>query len=200
MQYAELLRTELDASLQNAAPAWCISAMRRIVDLFLCNAAEYSEDHIALYDVVLNKLVAKIGEAELSELSERLALVDNAPPDTIRYLSRHANIRVAGPILEKSAAIAVRDLVEIAATATHAHLLAISSRSRIDKEITDVLFCHGSPSVICRIVENEGASISEISFVKLINAANKDKTLANMIASRRDLPEELRSFLSLALN
>ncbi len=199
MQYAELLRGELDLVLHKAAPEWCASVLRRITDLFLHGVSDYSDEHVALYDVAINRLVSKLGGAELCELSRRLASVDHAPPETIGYLARHGNIRVAGPVLEKSGVVTALDLAQIAAGASPAHLLAIAGRPQIGKDISDVLIDRGNSEVIFKILGNAGACFSEIGFVKLITEAKKDKALANLIADRQDLPEELRSFLSLSL-
>ena len=53
--------------------------------------------------------------------------------------------------------------------------------------------------MVRKIVANDGAALSENTFVKLINDCNRDKTLAKQIAARKDIPEELQPFLKLAL-
>ena len=70
----------------------------------------------------------------------------------------------------------------------------------ISEVVTDVLVERGNAEVSRKVSANLGARISETGFVKLINKAKKDRELANAIANRNDLPQELVPFLQLALN
>jgi hypothetical protein len=65
--------------------------------------------------------------------------------------------------------------------------------------VTDLLIDRGNADIAYKLVANPGARLSELGFVKLINQAKDDSTLAGMIAARADLPPELEPFLQLAL-
>lgn len=198
MQYREQLRIEIEQALSGAQPDWCASALRQIVDLFVSGASAYAPEHVSLYDVALNKLAERADQNELVDLSNKLAPIDNAPVGTVGYLARHENSAVAAPVLGRSPAVSSSDLVAIAKTAKHAILMLIASRPAIESEVTDILVERGHVDVKIKAVSNRGAKFSEICFVKLINDAKKNKGLADLIAARDDLPEELRSFLALA--
>jgi uncharacterized protein (DUF2336 family) len=198
MQYSEQLRTEIEEALSGAEPAWCASALRQIVDLFVRDASAYAPEHVLLYDVALNRLAERVDQNGLVDLSNKLAPIHNAPSGTVSYLARHENSAVAAPILGKSRALATADLVEIAKIAKHAILLLIANRPALEAEVTDILVERGHMDVKIKAVGNTGAKFSEVGFVKLINEARKNKSLADLIGARNDLPEELRSFLALA--
>jgi len=48
-----------------------------------------------------------------------------------------------------------------------------------------------------KFVVNDNARVSHIGFVKLINAAKRDGSLTEIVASRTDLPEELKPFIGM---
>lgn len=198
MQYGEQLRSEIDEALIGARPEWCASALRQLADLFVRGAQAYAPEHVSLYDVAMNRLVERAGEDGLLEISRKLASIDNAPAGTVAFLARHDNLDVSAPILARSVALATADLVEIARAARHASLLLIAGRPMVEPDVTDVIVDRPFTDVKIKAVGNPGAQFSEIGFVKLINEAKKNRTLADLIAARGDLPEELRSFLALA--
>lgn len=196
----QALQQELDAAMVAASSEWCDVALRRLTDLFLCDARAYGPDHVAVYDGVMLRLVVPASRQSLAELSRRLAPVDNAPPNTVDHLSRHADIAVAGPLLERSSVLSAARVAEIAETASAAHLLAIGRRAHIEKASSDILIERGGPEVLACVAGNRGAAISEAGFSRLISKAATDKRLGTTIAERTDVPEELRSFLALMLN
>ena len=131
-------------------------------------------------------------------LAAAVAIVD-VPANVIVRLAYDDDIAIAGPILEKSNVLTAEILADIAATKSHRHLAAIAGRAQINETITDALIARGKSDVIHKIAANEGARISELGFVKLINGAKSDKILAATIAARPDIPPELLPFLKLAL-
>jgi hypothetical protein len=48
------------------------------------------------------------------------------------------------------------------------------------------------------VVSNNGARLSELGFVKVVHEARTDEALASTLATRNDVPPELRPFLKLA--
>ena len=93
--------------------------------------------------------------------------------------------------------LADSDLTEIAKVAGPGHLLAIAGRARVSAAVADVLLERRNPAAIHKLIGNLGATLSDVAFVKLVNDAKRDKTLATLIETRPDLPEELKPFLCL---
>ncbi len=111
---AQPLILELDSALSRATAAWRNSTMRRLMDLFLVDAASYTDDQVQVFDDIICRLIEKVDRRTLIELASRLAEINNAPVNVVRTLARHADVQVAGPLLEKSSVLTDADLAEIA--------------------------------------------------------------------------------------
>src|SRR5215475_3527465 len=66
---------------------------RRVTDLFLAGADNYSDDHIDLFDGVISRIAERIETKARAELAGRLAPAPNAPPVTVRKLAHDAGDR-----------------------------------------------------------------------------------------------------------
>ena len=197
---SQSLITELDATLRKIPDARQLVILRRVTDLFLVGAEGYNNEQIAIFDDVICRLIENIGQPALVELSDRLSSVDKGPGNALARLSSSDDIAVSGPALARSNSLTDKDLVAIAGKKGQKQLAAIAGRPRISEVVTDVLVERGNAEVSRKVSAKLGARISETGFVKLINKAKKDRELANAIANRNDLPQELVPFLQLALN
>lgn len=199
MPAAQSLITELDATLSNISDARHLVILRRVTDLFLVGAGNYSDAQVAVFDDVIGRLIEDIDQPALIELSAKLAPVGKAPINVVARLSGYDDIAISGPALEKSDALTDDTLAEIAGTKSQKHLVAIAGRARISEAVTDALIDNGNSEVARKVAANRGARLSKLGFVKLIKRAKDDKALAVAIASRSDMPSELGPFLKLAL-
>ncbi|HEX2655038.1 MAG TPA: DUF2336 domain-containing protein [Xanthobacteraceae bacterium] len=187
---------ELEEALTNGSSTRRNETLRRITDLFLSQAGRFGEEHVALFDDVLSRLIIEIETKALAELAGRLAPVGNAPVKVIRKLARDDDITVAGPVLLQSDRLDQTDLVDIARTKSQAHLLAISSRTHIGLPVTDVLVVRGDSEVLRSVANNPGARFSETGFAALVKRAAQDGALAEKVGQRPDIPPHLfRSLL-----
>ena len=179
---------ELDAALQSGSSEKRLAMLRQVTDLFLNEADRLDEEQIGVFDIVLVQLIERIESRTLMEISERLAPLANAPVDLTVKLAGHSEIGIARPILKNSSRLTTADLVAIAKTKSHGHLLAISERSQVETAVTDVLLDRGNPAVVLSVASNSGAQFSENGFAALLNAAESDDTLAEKTGLRLDLP------------
>jgi uncharacterized protein (DUF2336 family) len=193
------LITELNTTLTTASEAQQLSILRRVTDLFLERASDFSAEHIAVFDDVIGLLIRRADKAALIELSRKIAPVENAPVKLVDTLACDDNIAIAGPILEKSNSVSDKCLAGVAGAASEKHLRALAARTQISETVTDILIDRAGADMARKLVANPGARLSEIGFVKLINRAKTDGALAGMVAARPDLPPELEPFLKLAL-
>jgi uncharacterized protein (DUF2336 family) len=198
---AQPLIIELDSVLSRAPAAWRGTTLRRLTDLFLLDAASYSDDQVAVFDDVISRLIEKIERRTLVELSNKLAQVENAPIKVVGTLARHSDMLVAGPLLEKSNVLTDADLVEIADKDKRdpALLSAIAARPQLSEAVTEVLIRRGNAAIARRIIDNSDARISEASFARIVTSIESDKELAAAIGRRADLPPELRPWIDVAL-
>ena len=198
---AQPLLIELDTVLTRAPPAWRNTTLRRLTDLFLIDAASYSDDQVAVFDDVISRLIEKSDRRTLIELSTRLARIQNAPCRVVGTLARHADILIAGPLLEKSNVLTDADLVEIADKERRDPnlLMMIAARPQLNEAVTDVLIRRGNAALARKIIDRTDAPISESSFARMVTSVENDKELAAAIAKREDLPAELRPWLDAVL-
>jgi len=196
---AQLLIAELDSALNKATRPKHLAILRCVTELFLDGAESYSDDQVAVFDEVIDRLIEKIEHPVLVELSARLARVANVLAKVAGRLSYDDDIAVSGLFLDKSDTLTDATLVQVAEKKSQKHLSAIAGRAQINEIVTNVLIDRGDSEVVRKVTSNQGAHISEPGFVKLINRANSDKALAAAIANRNDMPAELQPFLRLAL-
>jgi uncharacterized protein (DUF2336 family) len=193
------LIVDLEDAVQRGSPQRRAETLRRITDLFLGAADRFSSDQIALFDDVMGRLIDRIEMRALAELSRRLGPVANAPEGVVRRLAHNDAIAVAGPVLTQSARLGEADLVQIAASKSQAHLLAIARRGALGESVTEVLVRRGNPYVKRNVAANPAASFSAATYGELVASARDDGTLAERMVRRADLrPIEFRSLLAQA--
>jgi uncharacterized protein (DUF2336 family) len=169
---AQSLIIELDSALSRtpAPAAWRGRILRRLTDLFLIDSESYTFEQVAVFDDVISHLIEKIDRRLLVELSNRLAPLKNAPIKVIGTLARHADMLVAGPLLEKSDALTDADLIEIADKDRRdpALLSTIAARPRLSEAITDILIRRGNAALNRKLIDRVDAPISESSFARMV--------------------------------
>jgi uncharacterized protein (DUF2336 family) len=188
---SESLLDELQATLAHGTVARRVETLRRVTDLFINGAVDYSDEQIGLFDDVFQCLMVHIETSAKALLANRLAVIDTAPPLVIRALAFDDLIEVAAPVLSRSERLDDDALIETARNKSQAHLMAISTRRVLSGAVTDVLVLRGNDEVIQSTVNNPGAEFSERGFTRLINRAEGDDTLTTCLGMRPTLPRHL---------
>jgi uncharacterized protein (DUF2336 family) len=188
---SESLLDELQSTLAHGTVARRVETLRRVTDLFINGAVEFSNDQIGLFDDVFQCLIVHIETAAKALLAKRLAPIPCAPPLTIRALAFDDLIEVAAPVLSQSERLDDDALIETARNKSQAHLMAISTRKVLSGAVTDVLVLRGNDEVIQSTVNNPGAEFSERGFTRLVNRAEGDDNLATCIGLRPTIPRHL---------
>jgi uncharacterized protein (DUF2336 family) len=166
------------------------AVMRRVTDLFIMNGAGFSEEHIAMFDDVMSRLVAAIDTSARAQFGDLLATQPNAPPKTVRILALDDEIAVAGSVLSHSERLDEDTLIESAKTKGQDHLLAISQRKAISEAVTDVLVERGNDEVVASTAANPGAKFSDFGCSTLAVRSQDDSKLALRVWSRSDIPRQ----------
>jgi len=185
------LLDELQATLTHGTVARRVEALRRVTDLFINGAVDYSDEQIGLFDDVFQCLMLHIETSARALLANRLAPIDTAPPMTIRALAFDDVIEVAGPVLTQSSRLDDETLIEAIRIKSQAHLMAISNRKSLSGAVTDVLVLRGNDEVVQNTVNNPGAEFTERGFTRLVNRAEKDDDLATCVGLRPNIPRHL---------
>src|SRR6201994_2557279 len=180
----------LDEIVRNGDPQRRTKAARLISELFFEGAANLRPNHVDLFDEILIGLVPHAELVARVELAERMSLVANAPRVLVGRLARENEIMVAGPLLRRSAVLDEDSLLEIARAKGQGHLLAMSERSALSTDLTDVIVRRGDREVIRRAAGNNGALFSEVGYGELIKRASQDGVLTLTVGQRNDLPDE----------
>ena len=192
---------EVEAAIRAGSAEKHLETARRVTSLFLRSAGACNDEQIELFGTVLERLVRTIEMRALADFSARMALVEmstqlaavpKAPRAIVGILARNDEIAIAGPVLTESARLSDEDLVEIAATKSERHLLAISGRWWLKEAVTDALLARRYPAVSRRLVNNPGARVSLAGFAVVLSQAQSDPELAVETGIRIDLPVELR--------
>jgi uncharacterized protein (DUF2336 family) len=166
------------------------AALWRITDLFIAGADSFGDDHVTLFDDLLQRLATTIEKNARAKLSSRLCRLANAPPGMVRNLAADHDIRVAQPILRYSPRLDDTCLTNTAATHSQQHLLAIAQRSALSEAVTDVLVERGDRDVVRSVAQNSGARFSNAAFRTLVERSVGDEVLAVHVGIRRDLPRQ----------
>jgi uncharacterized protein (DUF2336 family) len=181
---------ELNAALASGGDEERRRILERVAELFAAGSRGYSGGQIALFDDVLQKLCADIEVKARARLAQRLAHIDNAPPQLMRSLAFDDAIAVAQPVLIHSQQLGDADLVENATTKSQDHLFAIAQRLKLSEHVTDVLVERGNRRVIQKVATNSGARFSLAGYDTLTRRARRNRRLTLALARRRDLPRQ----------
>jgi uncharacterized protein (DUF2336 family) len=177
----------LDEIVRSGNPKRRAEAARRIAELFFQDAAHLRPSHIDLFDSILIDLVPHAELIARAELAEKLSLLANAPRILVGRLARENEILVAGPLLRRSPVIDEEALIEIARIKGQGHLLAMSERSSLSSDLTDVIVRRGDREVVRRAAGNTGALFSDSGYSELIKRAGQDGVLTLTLGQRDDL-------------
>ena len=182
------LLDELQTALAHGTVARRVETLRRVTDLFIHAADDYSDEQIDVFDDVFRCLICHIEMSAKVLLSNRLAPIAKAPPQTVQTLAFDDLIEVAAPMLSQSARLTDDMLIANARSKSQAHLLAISSRSSLSGAVTDALIERGNGDVIQRTASNPGAEFSENGYIGLLAHAERDEGIAICVGLQRSIP------------
>jgi len=180
---------ELEEAVSRGSPESCLRALWHATDLLI--AGRYSEAEIWTFGEVIGRLAEEIELESRCRLAKRLASSSNAPIGVVNKLAFDDSIDVAGPVLRQSERLDAKTLVATAKTKSQQHLLAISTRRSIGRDVTDVLVARGDQKVLRSVAANDGARFSEVGFFHLVKRSEGDSILVEHIGLRRDIPRHL---------
>src|SRR5258708_1597548 len=125
------LLDELQTTLAHGTVARRVETLRRVTDLFINGAVDFSDEQVGVFDDVFQCLIDRIETSAKTLLANRLAPIDTAPPLTIRALAFDDVIEDAGPVLSQSALLGDKTLIENARRKSQAHLRTTSNRKAL---------------------------------------------------------------------
>jgi uncharacterized protein (DUF2336 family) len=195
MSRTQALKEEIQTSLGSGPSPRGQTILRSVTDLFVNRASDYSEEQVEVFDDVMHCLLDYTEHNARIELSGRLATAPRAPANVVRTLLKDKDPAVSSPILSKSASVTDLDLTDFVKHGSQEQAMMIARRPFINKAVTDALFARKNAAITYAVLGNEGAELSETSFVTLIGECTSDAQIGNLLAIRKDLPPELKPFL-----
>lgn len=153
---------------------------------FLERAPTLAEEHVALFDEVLEKLVGDMTFHARVALAERFADCPNAPVKVVFDFASDDEIRIAKPVLERSYRLDEKALVAIARTKGQDHLTCLAKRAIVPETVTDVLLERGARRVVVTLAGNPGAAYTQDGAAILVARAQSDDALVRALSARGD--------------
>ena len=181
---------DLEVAISQRDIASRAEILRRITDLFAAGSVNFGSEQTSLFDDVMGRLVNEIDHSARAAFGERIARLSNTPPKITRELALDNSIDVAGPVLRRSECIDDDTLIIGAKTKGQDHLFAISQRSRLSEDVTDVLVERGDQKVVISTAANAGARFSDFGYTKLVSRSKNDSELALLVWARPEIPRE----------
>src|SRR5215475_13873694 len=189
MTQAKSYLQDLDDAISRGTAESRTKALWHATDLMI--AGSYSDEEIETFGKVIGRLADEIEVAARAQLAQRIANYDKAPLDVVHKLAFDDSIEVARPVLEESEQLDDVTLIANARTKSQAHLLAISKRSSLGENVTDVLVARGNRAVVNSVAGNAGARFSGSSLLHMVKRAEGDSILAEQLGLRKDVPRHL---------
>ena len=157
-----------------------------IADLFLQGAENYSDRELTLFADVMMRVLEETETDGRREFSERVAPSEQTPHSVAQRLA-HDTAVVAAPVLRQSPVLSDEDLIAVAFQRSQDHILAISERRTLEPPVSAAVIERGDQRALRSISANNGARISDDSFLSLAKKCVGDRVAQINIAQRADL-------------
>lgn len=173
--------------------------LREVTDMFLGDPASQNETECMLFDDVIAAVVKDMESVVRAELSDKLA--DTAAPigKTLKRFAMDDNIDVARPVLERSTSLSEEDLIEVVASKTQEHMMAITRRDTVSEKVSGALVDRGSDAVVASLLDNSGAEIGREAMEKVTDRAVKSEVLQKSFVNREAVPLDLLNELTMVV-
>ena len=144
-------------------------------------------------DILLD-LIRQV-ECDLQEnLSERLAIMDNAPQRLIQTLAK-GEITVARPVLMKSCLLEDEDLIYIIKSKGKEHWKSIAQRENMSDGIINMLVMTDDVETIGAVLSNDNICIPNFAIEKSSKIAKKHRVIADLLSLREEVNKNIAAEL-----
>ncbi len=164
--------------------------LREVTNVFMSHPEDVSGGEMALYDQVLTQLSADMETVVRAEIAQQIAGAKVAPLGLLRKLATD-EISVAEPILTRSTALSVDDLMHVVETQGQGHLRAVSRRDVVPEQVSGVIVRRGDDTTLHTLLSNDGARLSRASNEEVVKRAHANPALHEVVVNRKDLPPDL---------
>jgi len=161
--------------------------------------AELLEMELSVREVELisDILIELMRQAEIDlrqALAERLSVMENVPLRLILQITND-EIVVADPVLKYSPVLNDLDLIYIIKSKTPEYWRSIAQRKSLGSLVVNNLIKTQDQQTCVNVSANAGAEISACSFASLCDMAQGSNEIAQSLAARDDVPDDLKPAL-----
>ena len=181
---------DLIALAQEPSSAKRRELLRQITNIFMTSPEEINDSEMALYDTVMSQLSDDMETAVRAEIANTLARATTAPLGLLRRLASD-DIDVAEPILERSKALTEGDLIHVVSNMSQDHLRAVSRRDEVPESVSGVIVRRGDDTTLHTLLSNDGARLSRASNEEVVQRAQANPALHEVVVNRADMPPDL---------
>lgn len=183
MQDARDCLAELEQLAMSGSDMDSADLLGQVTDLYLATADRHTDDDIASFGKVMERLAYKLDADPRAAFAERIADAETVPRRLLRRMATD-QIVVAEPILSRSQSLSEQDLEEIATTCEPDYLLALSRRPLLSLELADLIVNRGDRKALIALAANDDLALSRRGFVKLLRRAETIRELQEIIDRR----------------
>lgn len=167
-------------------PAERARALTRLADAFLDRGPRMASAEVAVFGSLFERLFDDVDPAQRVAVSEQLADLPHAPRQAVFRLAMDPIIRVARPVLSRSAVMTETDLLAVADVHGTDHLIAMAGRAALGTRIADRLARSSSMEVISALLRNADARLSNGAMLALLDTASRHSPSLGRLGDVRD--------------
>lgn len=185
---------ELMSALTSRPSNDAVEDLRQARDAFVRRTGGIAESELSAFSALVMGLLPKV------PLIERMAFARQVAPN--RHMPRallakilEDNYLVSAPVLESAPLLDEKDMLDAIERQGTAVCLAISKRENLSIQLTDRLMASAELKVQQSLAGNPTARLSRKSFTELCELAEREPSILERLARRRDLPMSLAARL-----
>ena len=184
---AVMMHQELTRIAAERSPEKRLELLHKVTDLYFEGFGEHYGERVYLFNDIMEKIVELFSSDLKRQVSASLAVLPDFPTTIVRNFAEDEDIEIARPVLRNALSLTDDDLVRLAERGSQAHLTAIAGRSTVPEKVTDVLIDRGDRGVVHAVTANHGARFSDHGMDRLLDKAEDDVNLRELLVERPDL-------------
>lgn len=181
-----LSQEDVTRLLTETSPEARIDVMQRVA----ANHAEGKLDskEMAVAEQIFRLLVNDTEAYVRAALADKIKDNPYIPRDIVFALAKDVE-EVALPVLRISEVLTDTDLMELIKSSPEINrLVAIAERQRVSSRVSGALIDTGYEKVVARLLDNQGAQISDSSYQKILKDFEQNQDITASLARRSGLP------------
>lgn len=184
--FLRLSREDVERLLNHPTAEVKMDVLEKVSSSYIPSMLSERERELAeqIFRLLVQDSMLRIREA----LAQQLKSNPHVPKDVILKLAQDEQA-VATPILEVSLVLDDYDLLQIIQQSDEIwRYVAVANREDVSEKVSDALVNTEHPHVLYTLLDNARAQFSSGAYVKLVDAASHDSTIASKLVHRPTLP------------